>query len=350
MKERKVKAKVIKSSSKQNEKEFDTTIFGRIVDPFFNFEELLLLYYANTYHRRSINLKAKVLSSIIESDLEKFLPAGVTPSDFLYSFSVESEIYGNTFLERTLSDKLYIIPGYEARVDIDKNIYQQTFQKTIKLNGHHFKNYSPRSRFYGEPDYLATLLQIATTQKADKYNNSFLENGAKPGFAVMFENSEPTEDQIRAFREFFGENFKGYDNANKTIILSATSDMGEKPAKIRLERISQVEDISFKQLKEVNRDEIIAAHGVPPRLVGVISVGQLGGANEFISQLHAFNELEIKPKIKKIESFFKGIGVKLKLNELDTTDFKDDTDIVTALLDRNIISVGEAREILRWKK
>ena len=350
MRENRVKARVIKSATKQNEKEFDTAIFGNIVEPFFSFEELLLLYYANTYHRRSINLKAKVLSSVVESDLEKFLPKEITPSDFLYSFLVEFEIYGNTFLERTISDKLYIIPGYEARVDIDRNIYQQTFQRTIKLSGHHFKNYSPRSRFYGEPDYLATLLQIATTQKADKYNNSFLENGAKPGFAVMFENSEPTEDQIRAFREFFGENFKGYDNANKTIILSATSDMGEKPAKIRLERISQVEDISFKQLKEINRDEIIAAHAVPPRLAGVMSAGQLGGANEFISQLHAFNELEIKPKIKKIESFFEGIGVKLKLNELDTTDFKDDTDIVTALLDRNIISIKEAREILRWKK
>ncbi len=343
-------AVVIKSrnDSKQIIQNFDSLLNG-LVEPFFSFEAMLLLYYANTYHRRSINIKAKLLSQIENTNLEKFLPAGVTPANFLYSFALEYEIYGNTFLEKTVTDKLYILPGFEARVDAARNIYQTSFFKYIKLDGYHFKNYSPRSRFYGEPDYLATIKQIQTTQKADEYNSKFLDNGARPGFAIIFENSEPTQEQIDSFRQFFGENYKGYDNANKTIILSTASAMGDKDAKIRLEKLSQIEDISFKLLKEVNRDEIIAAHGVPPRLVGVMAAGQLGGGNELISQLHSFNELELKPKQRHIEEFFASIGIELKLKKLDVTNYKDDTDIITNLVDRNIISIQEAREVLNWK-
>ena len=345
------KAVVISKSkdSKQIIENFDTLLNG-LIEPFFSFEAMLLLYYANTYHRRSINIKAKLLSQIESTNLEKFLPPGITPTSFLHSFALEYELYGNAFLEKTMLNRLYILPGFEARVDIHRNIYQNRFLAYTKLDGYHLKNYSPRSRFYGEPEYLATIKQIQTTQKADEYNSKFLDNGARPGFAVIFENGEPTPEQIESFRQFFGDNYKGYDNANKTIILSTASAMGDKDAKIRLEKLSEIEDISFKLLKEVNRDEIIAAHGVPPRLVGVISAGQLGGSNELISQLHSFNELELKPKRQQLEEFFASIGIELKIKDLDVTNFKDDTDIITNLVDRNIISIQEAREVLNWQK
>ena len=343
------KVAVIKGAgSSQFINDFDT-LYDSIVEPFFDTEKLLLLYYANTYHRRAINIKSKLFSQIQETNLDNILPTGTTPQQFLQACILEFELYGNLFLEKTPLNTLHIIPGYQARLNINRQIYQKHFLQAVKLEGYHFKTYSPRSRFYGEPDYLAALKAISTTQKADAYNNAYLENGAKPGFAIIFENAEPTPEQLTAFKNFFGDNFKGYDNANKTIVLSGTSDMGEKPAKIRLEKLSEVEDISFKLLKEVNRDEIIASHGVPPRLVGIVSAGQLGGGSELISQLHMFNELEIKPKTELITSFFNSIGIKLKLKELDTTNYKDDTDIITNLVDRNIISVQEAREVLNWQ-
>jgi alcohol dehydrogenase YqhD (iron-dependent ADH family) len=79
-----------------------------------------------------------------------------------------------------------------------------------------------------------------------------------------------------------------------------------------------------------------------------MSAGQLGGGSEFISQLHSFVELEIKPKIKKIESFFESIGIKLKLQELNVSSFKDDTTAITALLDRGVISPKEAKDLLNY--
>ena len=199
----------------------------------------------------------------------------MTPKDFLYAFILNLEIFGNAFVE-IAGKNLYILPSIEARVNENREIFQVKNKKSIALNAKHLYYYSPNSRFYGEPDYLAAMLSILTNQKADSFNNAFFENSARADTAIIFENSEPDEMQLNAFKEFFGSNFKGAGNAHKTLVLTANGDN----AKVRIEDLSKVSDISFEKLKNLNRDEIIAAHGVPPRMVGVMTAGQLGGSGE----------------------------------------------------------------------
>ena len=321
------------------------------INPFVNFNELLQYYFFNVYHQRSINLKAGLLSQVQETNLDKYLPSTEFINDFLYALCCDLEIYGNAFLEKagtTTEYNLYHILGYQGRLDRDKNIYQlNSNDDAIKLDGYHLKYYSPSGKYYGQPDYLTVLRQINTLNQADTYNSSFFENGAKPGFGIIFENSAPNEKQQQAFNQFFSSNYKGFTNAHKSLLAyTGKSKEGTPPAKIRFEKLDSIEDMSFEKLKGVGRDEIIAAHGVPPRLAGVITAGQLGGGSELIDQLHAFNEITINPKKRKIERFFENIGIHLKLEDLDVTSFKDDSDLVTNLVDRNIISQVEARELL----
>ncbi|WP_258031512.1 phage portal protein [Campylobacter concisus] len=288
-----------------------------LIEPFFSFDRLLSLFYANTYHRRAVQLKASLLSNI--EDGSKLEGGVMTPKDFLYAFILNLEIFGNAFVE-IAGKNLYILPSIEARVNENKEIFQVKNNKSIALNAKHLYYYSPNSRFYGEPDYLAAMLSILTNQKADSFNNAFFENSARADTAIIFENSEPDEMQLNAFKEFFGSNFKGTGNAHKTLVLTAN---GEN-AKVRIEDLSKVSDISFEKLKNLNRDEIIAAHGVPPRMVGVMTAGQLGGSGEVTGQLHSFNELTIIPKQEQIEWFFDSIGYPIKLKPIDVSNFKDD--------------------------
>jgi phage portal protein len=288
-----------------------------LIEPFFSFDRLLSLFYANTYHRRAVQLKASLLSNI--EDGSKLEGGVMTPKDFLYAFILNLEIFGNAFVE-IAGKNLYILPSIEARVNENKEIFQVKNNKSIALNAKHLYYYSPNSRFYGEPDYLAAMLSILTNQKADSFNNAFFENSARADTAIIFENSEPDEMQLNAFKEFFGSNFKGTGNAHKTLVLTAN---GEN-AKVRIEDLSKVSDISFEKLKNLNRDEIIAAHGVPPRMVGVMTAGQLGGSGEVTGQLHSFNELTIIPKQEQIEWFFDSIGHPIKLKPIDVSNFKDD--------------------------
>ncbi|MBT0611962.1 phage portal protein [Campylobacter hyointestinalis] len=314
-----------------------------LVDPFFSFNRLLDLFYANTYHRRAIQLKASLLSNV--EDGSKLEGQGMTPKDFLYAFILNLEIFGNAFIE-TANKNIYILPSVEGRVDENRTVYQLKDSRKIALNAKHLYYYSPRSRFYGEPDYLGALLAILTNQKADGFNNAFFENSARADTAVIFENSEPDEMQLNAFKEFFGSNYKGVDNAHKTLILTAN---GEN-AKVRIEDLSNVQDISFEKLKNLNRDEIITAHGVPPRMMGIMSSGQLGGGGEVAGQLHSFNELTIIPKQEQIEWFFDSIGFPIKLKPIDVNNFKDDGEIVTSLVSSGIISLAEARSIMGYTK
>ncbi len=324
------------------------------IEPFVDFNVLLKFYYYNVYHQRSVKLKASLLSQTSESNLDKYLPKNKFVKDFLYAVILDLETYGNAFCEKagTLRDfNLFHILGYQGRINKEEEIYQVSDTlESIKLDGYHLKYYSPSTKYYGEPDYLSVLEQIDTTKSADSYNSNFFKNGARPGFGIVFENSSPNTEQMQAFKEFFGSNYKGFSNAHKSLVLhTGKSSEGQAPAKVRLEKLNAIDDMSFEKLKSVTRDEIIAAHGVPPRLVGVMAAGQLGAGKELIDQLHSFNETVIKHKIQVIEGFFENIGIKHKIQVLDVTNFKDDSDLVTNLVDRSILSVQEAKEILGFR-
>lgn len=334
--------KIFKNTTDSNQLKSESKNSYGLIEPFFSFDKLLDMFYINTYHRRCIMLKAALLSNI--EDGSKLENQYMTPKDLLYAFVLNAEIYGNAFLE-ICRDKLYILPTIEARVSENREVYQQKNSKITKLDAAHLLYYSPKSRYYGEPDYLAALLPILINAKADSFNDSFFNNSARADKAIVFENAEPDEGQIKAFKEFFGSNFKGYENAHKTLVVTA---MGEN-AKVRFEDLSKTDDLSFEKLKNINKDEIITAHGVPPRMVGVMSAGTLGGGGELIGQLHSFNELTIIPKQEQIEWFFYQIGFPIKLKPIDVTNFKDDSDLVTNLVSSGILSLNEARAILGYE-
>lgn len=352
--ETKGKAKVVTTPTAQSAQyiEEDRLSLGGVITPFFDFEKLRKLYYANTYHRLCINIKARLLSMIEESDLDSFL-VGTTAKRFLHKFTLDAETYGNSFVEIAGTQKykaLYHLPAREGRIGKDFSIYQVSGFKQQLINAAHFGYESITSRFYGEPDYLASLNEMLVNQNINLYNAAFFENGATPRLAFVFKNSEPSTEQMEAFSTFFGSTFRGTQNAHKTLILSAPASIDGADADIKIEKLSANDDLSFKELKNLNRDEIVAAHGTPPRLVGIVNSGGWGGGGELMGQLHTFNEIHIKPKQALIEEFFASLGIKLILKPLDVTNFKDDSEVIPGLVDKGILTPAEAKNILGWSK
>jgi capsid portal protein len=329
---------------------------GTYIIPFFDYQSAFDLFYINTYHRRCILTKSMLLSQIEETDLDRYLPAGTNPKQILNAFVRNLELFGTAYFENagTPAKKLlFILPSFEGRLDRERHIWQVSpIAGDKKLDdGITMTYYSPRSRYYGEPDYLATMTQMLVEEKIHIYNAAFFDNRATPDMGIIFEGAEPSDEQMAAFRDFFGTAFKGAANAHKTLILSAppsVSGTDGKPS-IRIERLNEITDMSFEKLRIMNREEIIAAHNMPPRLVGVITAGQLGGGGEMIGQLHAFNETELKPKIELLEYWFESHGIKLKLREMDVSTYKDDSDVVQGLVNTGIITPQEAREVMGWK-
>ncbi len=342
---------IIKSTIESKQRDDDILIYEKIIEPFLNYDKIKALYSANIYHQRSLKLKALLLSQIKESNLDNYLK-DKTASKFLYNFVLNAETFGTAFVEKAGSSNdfaLYNLSSYKGRIGIDNRIYQDAINEYIALDGAAFLYPTILSEYYGEPDYISAINQIYTLYKADIYNSKFFDNGAKPDQVIIFEDSDPSEEQIEAIKKFYKKEFGGYKNAHKTLILTTGEGNGETKPKIRVEDISKIRDLSFEKLKKVGRDEIIAAHAIPPRLVGVVEPSQLGGGGELIGQLHMFNELTIKPKIALIEEFFNStIGVKLKLKPFNPDNFKDDADLLTKLVNATILTPQEAKSLLGW--
>jgi len=325
-----------------------------IIEPFFDQNKLLKLYYANTYHRLCVNIKSRIISQVDTTELAKYLPQGMNAKRFIKKIVTDLEIYGNMYIEEAGSGgyrAFYHLPAREARLDKDNLIYQTRGFKKTNIPGYHLGYDSPRSRYYGEADYLATLEPIFVNRDIDMYNSAFFLNGAKPELAIIFNNADISDEQMEAFERFFAKRLRGAENAHKNLILSAPPNENGKDASIEIKELSANDDLSFKELKLLNRDEIVDAHGVPPRLVGIVNGSAMGNGNETINQLHIMNELHIKPKQELIEEFFAEIvGVPLTLKPLDVTNFKDDADVITKLVEKEILTVSEARNILAWTK
>jgi hypothetical protein len=60
--------------------------------------------------------------------------------------------------------------------------------------------------------------------------------------------------------------------------------------------------LPFEKLSQATREEILAAHGVPPRLVGIVTAGQLGGGSEMEGQMLSFIEMKVKPRMVYLEN------------------------------------------------
>lgn len=330
----------------------DRIAIGGVITPFFDHRKCLKLYYANIYHRLCINIKTRILSMVDETDLDTFL-VGTTPKRFLYKSILDAEIYGNMYTEIAGNEKykaLYHLPALEARIGKEYAIYQMSGFKHTPINAAHLGYDSPSSRFYGEPDYLASINPILINENIDLYNAAFFENGAMPRLAIIFEGSEPSDEQVASITSFIRTSYRGVGNAHKTLILSVPPNIDGTEPKIKIEKLSATEDLSFEKLRGINRDDVVASHGVPPRMVGIVNSGGWGGSGELMGQLHTFNEIHIKPKQELIEEYFASLGVKLRLKPLDVTNFKDDSEVIPALVDKGILTAVEAKNILGWSK
>jgi HK97 family phage portal protein len=123
-------------------------------------------------------------------------------------------------------DRVQIIPG--------KNFLPKAFRYCIgkskldynvdAINGIakilHIKNFHPTSDWYGLSPIEAAAYSIDQHNSAAAWNQSLLQNGARPSGAIVVKDDKYIcEEQFDRLKEQVKENFSGYENAGKPIIL-----------------------------------------------------------------------------------------------------------------------------------
>ena len=204
------------------------------------------------------------------------------------------------------------------------------------------KNASNLSKGYGYPSWYGIDADIDLDWCATVYNKKFFENSGVPDFILALEGCDMNDDEIEKMKESLSMGLKGLDNSHKTFVLR----LPEGKAIVHKLGLEKNEG-SMKALRESCRDRILAGHGVPPRMVGIVSSG-IGGASDGISQTKLFQSLSIYPiqnaiskKVNTLLPYFLGSKAKIQFETIDTDQFEE----TVALHSNGIINTEEARAI-----
>lgn len=379
---------VVEKESKQREAEqaecYDLT-------PRYDFTGLSKLFELNTYHSRCCKAKAGITLllgfNVIPADncaekesddnyrrVEEFMRNSLYE---LYKMQLDEEVFGSGFAEIVRNNKreiaeLYHIPTLESVLAYNKKRYElkqtlggsiitykeyegKDYAKTDKNEFIHIKNYGVGSRHYGMPDYISAVPTMFLDNSAIEFNTKRFLNNAMPDTILTFYGFDGEDDNRdgsalkKDIADFFRNNYKGTDKAGKVLVLFAESAENNK---IEVEKMTpEIKDASFRGLRQDNKEEIVSAHGVPPRVIGIEAGGKLSGGGEAKEQLNIFNEIVIIPRKRKIERVINdllitGMGIsdwKIQLSKFEYANVVDDASYYKAMVEIGALDASEVR-------
>ena len=333
---------------------------------------LAMLYRSSAEHSRAIHLKAEgafgggMIGDSVDR-MEALCDTGT--ADLFVALGVDLETYGNAFLQviRT-ADR---IVGLRRLPAITMSRFREGFLQRVPLpNGDtrkitfapdeilHLRENCPAGGRYAQPTWIGAQGMLELAAAATAYNAKFFANNAIPEHAVIFKGPAPSKEQKESIRDFFRNEYQGLDRSHRTLVIHVPEEGDVKFEKLT----ADVKDGDFLKLLDAARDRIPIAHGVPPRMLGIVSSGQLGGGGEVAGQMFTFDLLTLRPKRRRMLDQLRPLLAELKLRPgdpdaglgndqvafrpLDMTPPGDDAQNLPQLVSAGILTAEEARLFL----
>lgn len=142
---------------------------------------------------------------------------------------------------------------------------------------------------YGVPEYVSALQSAFLNENATLFRRKYYVNGAHAGF-ILHLDGQFTDEDVDGLREAL-KGAKGPGNFRNLFIQSS----GGTKDGVKVIPISQVgASDEFLGIKNTTRDDVLAAHRVPPQLIGVVPQNA-GGFGAMAAAVAGFRQLEINP-------------------------------------------------------
>ncbi len=130
----------------------------------------------------------------------------------------------------------------------------------------HLKNFHPLNDWYGLSPVEAAAYSIDQHNQAGAWNQSLLQNGARPSGALVVRGDSGSggvlsEEQYNRVRTQVDEQFTGSANAGRPLLLEGGLDWKEMSMTPK--------DMDFIEAKNSSARDIALAFGVPPQLLGI---------------------------------------------------------------------------------
>lgn len=263
---------------------------GRLYKPPVSRAGLAKLLRANAHHGAIPKFKRNLL-------IREFIPSLGCSAYTMGCAAMDYMVFGEAYFlahENFLGHVLELehLPAINMRVKVGGGFVQllpngqeEEFDQDEVV---HVMDYDVEQNIYGIPDYLGGLQALLLNEAATLFRRRYYSNGAHAGY-IFYTNdpnlSEKDEDNLRAqisaskgvgnFRSMFVNIPGGQENAIKII------PVGDFQARDELEKV-----------KNITRNDIIAAWRMNPALAGIIPENSGGfGDIEKIDRVYTSNEI-----------------------------------------------------------
>jgi len=216
-----------------------------------------------------------------------------------------------------------------------------------------FKNYYPRSSYYGAPNILGAVGAARGLISVRDYNLSFFDNYGVPAALVTLEG-DWEENSMKYINDFLDVEIKGSSNAHKTLVLELPSggSLTWKPLSV------EVKEGSFNLYYKQSRDEVLSSYKMPPYRIGISETGSLGGSTAKESTAIYINST-IAPLQKAVNRILtksivhNGLNcehINFQFNKIDTRDLDSEVKRWQTLFSLGAINANYIRDKLNLEK
>lgn len=275
---------------------FETTSNGKWYEPPIDPKGLGKCYRMSSHHQSAILLKRNLLAG-------SFIPSRWLSRAEFSRWALDWLVMANGYLERVdnMNQRpmaLRASPAAYTRVGVKPG--QFWFMRSEFITGqahefktgtiHHLMEPDPLQEIYGMPEYLSALQSGLLNEAATIFRRKYYKNGSHAGFILYISEEGLTDEDSKAIRKAL-QGAKGPGNF-KNMYLHIPK--GKKDGVQIMPIASLGANDEFLNIKDVTRDDVLAAHRVPPQLLGVVPKNT-GGFGNVIQAARTFYELEILP-------------------------------------------------------
>ncbi|HEV2679238.1 MAG TPA: phage portal protein [Rhodanobacter sp.] len=280
---------------------------GKWYEPPVSLDGLAKSFRSTPHHSSAIYVKCNILTST-------FRPHKLLSRETFGAWALDFLVFGNGYLE-TPKNRLgqpmplkHAMAKYMRRGcdDLDTFFFVQGWKTDHEFEkGSMFQLRQPdvHQEIYGLPEYLSALQSAWLNEAGTLFRRKYYLNGSHAGYILHLTDALTDEAQVEDLKKALKDS-KGPGNFRNLFLYAP----GGKKDGIQMIPISEVAaKDEFFNIKNVTRDDILAAHRVPPQLLGLVPTGTTGfGSVIPAAQVFAINEL--LPLQARFQQFNEWIG------------------------------------------
>ena len=273
-----------------------------------SFDGLARTFRAAVHHSSPLNVKRNILTS-------SFIPHPLLSQQAFSRFVQDYLVFGNTYLEKR-TNRLGGVIGLEPALakftrrgtDLDTywfvqyGLSTQPYQFTPG-NVFHLMEPDLNQEVYGLPEYLSAIPSTLLNESATLFRRKYYLNGSHAGYIMYVTDPAQNQEDVDAMRKAM-KSTKGPGNFRNLFMYSPS---GKKDG-IQIIPLSEVAaKDEFLNIKNVSRDDMLAAHRVPPQMMGIIP-NNTGGFGDVEKASKVFVRNELMPLQKRFEELNAWLG------------------------------------------